>query len=169
MELTQEQKERIRKNRERALAIQKRIREEKEAKERANGALANQEEVEVTRRETKKQKTSSEGNTKEEEEEQVVLEDFEIGASPFVSKKEAMKIYLLPEGTLAVCKYVEKPNPRNKSWKAMKLYHRDEIRRRSRERFGGLQGLIDERRKREYARFEKDMEESRDLFRVDKK
>lgn len=87
------------------------------------------------------------------------LEDFERGAPPHVSKAEAMRVYCLPEGTLAVCRVVaEKDNPRNKNWTKMKLYDRQEIRRRARERFGGLEGLQEERRRREEKRFEKDLE-----------
>ena len=37
-------------------------------------------------------------------------EAFEEGASPWVSKAEAKKMYCLPEGTLAVCAVVEKDN-----------------------------------------------------------
>jgi XPA protein C-terminus len=66
----------------------------------------------------------------------------------FVSKKEAMQTYCLPEGTLAVCSFVEKENPRNKKWAPLKLYNRAEIRRRARERFGGLEGLVKEQQRR---------------------
>jgi len=74
-------------------------------------------------------------------------------------------MYCLPVGTLAVCEVTEKPNPRNGSWTAVKLYRRAELRRRSRERFGGLAGLVNERRRREEKRFEGDMEKMKDVFR----
>ena len=93
------------------------------------------------------------------------LEDFEIGASEHVTKQDAMKLYCLPNGTLAVCEYIEKPNPRNGSWKPMKLYKRSEIRRRARERFGGLEELVAERKKREAKRLEQDMSKAQDFFR----
>ena len=98
------------------------------------------------------------------EEEDVVLEDFEVGASPFVSKSEASQLYCLPEGTLAVCTFVERENPRNKAWAPLKLYKRAEIRRRARERFGGLEGLLEERRKREERRFKKDLKAAENIF-----
>lgn len=66
----------------------------------------------------------------------------------FVSKKEAMQTYCLPEGTLVVCSFVEKENPRNKKWAPLKLYNRAEIRRRARGRFGGLEGLVKEQQRR---------------------
>jgi DNA-repair protein complementing XP-A cells len=67
-------------------------------------------------------------------------------------------------GTLEVCDYIEKDNPRNSKFSKMKLYHRSEIRRRARERFGGLQGLIEERNKREFKRFERDYDEANNIF-----
>lgn len=126
---------------------------------------------------TKKQEVSKEEGIKEgkEQEDSPIsqalnketedkLEEFEIGASDFVSKQDAMKVYCLPTGTLAVCECIEKPNPRNSSWKPMKLYLRSEIRQRARDRFGGLDGLIKERKKREAKRFEKEMDKAKDFF-----
>merc|ERR1712127_1016029 len=74
------------------------------------------------------------------------LEDFELGASEYVSKREATDVYCLPKGTLAVCSFVEKKNPYNMGFTSMKLYNRADIRRLARERFGGLEGLIAEQR-----------------------
>lgn len=68
-----------------------------------------------------------------------------------------------------MCDYVEKDNPRNAKFSKMKLYHRKEIRERSRKRFEGLQGLIEERRKRELKRFQKDFDDVNDIFGSDKK
>ncbi len=99
-----------------------------------------------------------------EHETTVELEDFEIDASPYVTKQEAMKKYCLPAGTLEVCDYIEKDNPRQSKWSKMKLYHRSEIRRRARERWGGLEKLQEERRRRENKRSEKDMEEGYRVF-----
>lgn len=167
-ELTQEQKERIKKNRERALAIQKKRKEEQEleaarrnsVEDSTNGGESNGE------RNVKRQKVESKdiNGSEEEEEDNVELEDFEIGASPFVSKREAMQTYCLPEGTLAVCTFVEKDNPRNKGWAPLKLYDRAEIRRRARARFGGLEGLVEERRKRAEKRFRKDLKTAEKVF-----
>lgn len=145
--LTEEQKELIRQNRERALQLQKKKREcvvvgEDEAKERCEKKI---------RIETKV-------------DEEIDLEEFEIAASKFVTQREAKQVYCLPEGTLAVCSYVEKTNPRGKGFKPMKLYDRAEIRRRARERFGGLDGLIAERNRRAEERFRKDLERNKDLF-----
>ena len=111
------------------------------------------------------EKKEDRGVNGDAEVETLELEEFEVGASKYVTKKEAMKMYLLPEGTLAVCKFEEKPNPHNQRFQPMKLYDRDEIRRLSRERFGGLQGVIEERKRRQDKRFQKDLEETKDLFR----
>lgn len=153
MELTEEQKKRIQNNRERALAIQKR---RKEAAGEA--ALSNSQGGDKAKR----QKVEDEKNQKDEED--MELEDFEVGASQYVTKKEAMQTYCLPEGTLQVCDFVEKENPHHKKWAPLKLYSRKEIRRRARERFGGLDGLQGERKKRAEKVFLKDMEVAKNIF-----
>lgn len=163
--LTPEQLERIRKNRERALELQRqrklcRIAPEDEEGRRtgdehgAGGAAGSGTAPPLKR--LKRTKV---------EEEDVELEDFEVGASEFVTKKEASTVYCLPEGTLAVCQFVERENPHRKGWTPMKLYVRAEIRRRARERFGGLDGLQHERRRREETRFLRDLEKTKDVFR----
>lgn len=152
MELTEEQKERIKKNRERALAIQKRRKEE------AAAALSNS----TGGDKAKRQKLEDESNQKDEKD--MELEDFELGASQYVTKKEATQTYCLPEGTLQVCGFVEKENPHHKKWAPLKLYSRKEIRRRARERFGGLDGLQAERKKRAEKQFLKDMEVAKNVF-----
>ena len=146
MVLTPEQKERMRLNRERALQLQKQGKEKRRQEEN--------EERELKRRK----------KDEEEEEETLEIEAFEEGASEFVTTKEAKLIYCLPEGTLAVCKFVEKENPHHKGWAPMKMYYRSEMQRRSRKRFGGLQGLVAERRKREEKRFAKDIEKAKEIF-----
>merc|ERR1712157_395867 len=108
--------------------------------------------------------TGAEKDIVKNDKEEVELEDFEVGASDYCSKEEAKKTYCLPDGTLAVCAFVEKENPHHKSWKPMKLYCRSEIRRRARDRFGGLEGLISERKKREEKRFRNDLEKAKELF-----
>jgi hypothetical protein len=163
MELTEEQKERIRRNREKALEIRKRRKDEEEKKQHSEEASDAPGPKRWRKSNGQSQSRIAEGWDMNKEE-PVELEDFEEGASEFVSKKDAMKVYCLPEGTLAVCEHEEKQNPRHKGWNAMKLYKRAEIRRRARERYGGLQGLIEERQKREEKRFMKDMERTKDLF-----
>ena len=164
MVLTEEQKQKIKENRERALALKKkkaeeRAAEKKEELEVANATKSNDDEA--LRDDNKNEDSNDEGDNLE-------LEDFEVGASPWVTKDEAMRKYCLPQGTLAVCSYEERPNPRNKSWTPMRLYKRSEIRRRARERFGGLEGLVEERRKRDKKRFANDMAETRDVFKKSK-
>ena len=161
MVLTEEQKRKIQENRERALALKKKKAEERAVAEEATAAAA------------KSTGHTSQGpttNNKDDDsdEDNVELEGFEVGASQYVTKDEAMRKYCLPQGTLAVCSFVEKPNPRNKSWTPMRLYKRSEIRRRARERFGGLEGLVEERRKRDKKRFANDMAETKDVFKKSK-
>ncbi len=174
MVLTEEQRERIRKNRERALQIQKERREEKERKEREIKEDSDKS-IENERPSKKRKTTDSSTKTTSQVSNYTVaedhqyrsdapLEDFEEGASEWISKTEAMTMYCLPEGSMAVCSYEEKENPRNPLFKPMKLYKRSEIRYRAHKRHGGLDGLIKERNKRRQRKLEKDLEEARDIF-----
>ena len=169
MALTEEQKERIRKNREKALEI----RRKKELESAA--AVLDLKKNEGTKQLGRQGKeglndTGMNGEAKQtkyeqgEDEEDLELEDFEVGASEHVTKQQAMKLYCLPEGTLRVCSFIEKDNPHQKKFSAMKLYSRSEIRRRARERFGGLEGLVKERRRRELKKLERDLEATQDVF-----
>lgn len=100
----------------------------------------------------------------EEEKDDVELEEFEVGASEWITKAEAMKMYCVPQGTLAVCQVEERPNPHHASWKPMKLYLRSEVREKGRKRFGGLDGLVEERNQRRKKQLEKDMAKARSIF-----
>jgi XPA protein C-terminus len=160
MELTDEQKERIRRNKERALAIQRKRRSLELVEQSQHGDVAVKSDRSDGEESSKKLRTSA----LDDNDEEVEMEDFEVGASEWVTKKEAMSKYCLPEGTLAVCKYTEKENPHQKGWKPMKLYSRAEIRRRARERFGGLEELKAERLRREVKRFSNDLEKTKNVF-----
>mmetsp|Transcript_23763 Transcript_23763/g.27048 ORF Transcript_23763/g.27048 Transcript_23763/m.27048 type:complete len:155 (-) Transcript_23763:46-510(-) len=152
--LTEEQKLRIQKNRERALEIrrQKRKKEEEEL-EKENTTQST-----LTSKKKKKRINC-------EKENNIELEDFEVDVSNLVSKKEAKEMYCLPEGTLAVCEVVvERENPRNKGFSKMKLYDRSDIRERARKRFGGIDGLRDERNKRSQDKFERDLKQMKNIF-----
>ena len=107
MTLTEEQKERMRKNRERALEIQRKRREEAALKS-ANAAdnkrsLKEGDQGVITKR-SKKQESEGKGKAEDGEDYDDDLEAFEEGASDLVPKTEAKKMYCLPEGSLAVCK-----------------------------------------------------------------
>lgn len=187
MALTEEQKERIRVNREKALEIQRRKKEERLAADRKRelegrlpvvaAAVVDASDSPAKRRKTNdgscgsagievetKGKDSEDSRKREDAAYESDLEEFEMGAPSLVSKGDAMRLYCLPEGTLAVCSYVEKENPRRKTWTPMKLYERSELRRRARERYGGREGLIAERRKREERKLAKDLRNTADLF-----
>lgn len=186
MTLTEEQRERMQKNKERALEIRRR-----KALERGSSCSSRAVE-DITsssgKREIanahctfgtgqKRQKLSQEshgaisemGQDKcsedtDDGEGGVVLEDFEVDASALITKKEAKEKYCLPEGTLVVCSFEEKDNPHRRGWIPMKLYRRSEIRQRARDRFGGLDGLVAERTRRMEKRYLKDLEITKDVF-----
>lgn len=149
MALTEEQQERIRLNREKALALQRKRRQQENTPQSSALSSASKKLKAGENSHKSKKDTKKEGN--------IELELFEQGASEYVTKAEAKSMYCLPEGTLAVCQYTEKPNPHRSSWNPIKLYDRAEIRRRARERYGGMEGLIEERTKRQNRKFEKDM------------
>jgi hypothetical protein len=156
MELTEEQRERSRKNRERALEIQRNKRKIREEEEEAKAKEKN----------AKKRKTdlTTGSGTSDTISSAMPLEDFEVGASEWVSKKEAMSTYCLPEGTLAVCECKERDNPLHKGWKPMKLFRRSEIRQRAHKRFDGMEGLVEERNMRRARKLAKDMKEAEKIF-----
>jgi hypothetical protein len=184
MELTLEQKERIRVNRERALEILKQKREQESATVAAAATTKTNHELlykdnanrhdktdspDTKRHKGNDPKVTKNGTAKKSKEDTVdrvvvILEEFEETASEWVTKAEAKKMYCLPEGTLAVCTCVEKPNPHNKAWTPMKMYSRAEVRTKARTRYGGVEGLIAERQRREENKFAKDMERSQQIF-----
>jgi len=178
MALTQEQKERMEANRLKAFQIrQKKAKEDQKRKEleatdsvathaKRNKIQMDKQPLKHSNNEMKQEQEK--GQTDKHYDENEDLEDFEQGASDLVSKREAKEIYCLPEGTLAVCSYVEKQNPFRKGFTAMKLYKRSEIRQLARKRFGGLDGLIEERKKRERKRYTKDLEETKNVFKGSK-
>jgi len=98
------------------------------------------------------------------EDDNISLEEFEMNASPYISQTEAQRLYCVPLGTLAVCTYIEKPNPRSKSFTPMKLYNRSEVRQRAHVRYGGKAGLIAERERRKKNRSDKDLDEMKNIF-----
>lgn len=153
MVLTADQEARIRANRERALALQKSRKEQEE-----------KEEIQKRNKKDKEEEQNSKRQKLEEDDYDVELEEFEEHASEFVTKTEAMKMYCLPEGTLAVCQFKERDNPHHKGWTPMKMFWRSEIRKRARKRFGGLEELVAERKTRQERRFAKDLEKAKDIF-----
>uniref|UniRef100_A0A7S2PT66 XPA C-terminal domain-containing protein n=1 Tax=Leptocylindrus danicus TaxID=163516 RepID=A0A7S2PT66_9STRA len=170
--LTEEQKERIRKNKERAQALRRNATERRKRQlddVQSTCSVPNAESSAPNKPNKRAHPCNDKGNdgdknNNDDVEDDVVLEDFEIGAAPRVTKKEAMSMYCLPEATLQVCSFVTKENPHRKGWSSMKLYDRSEIRRRARARHGGLEGLAAERKKREQKRFEKVLEQTKDVF-----
>ena len=192
MELSQEQKERIKKNRERALEIQR-----QRQKLCTTAAVKDETPTSATKRSVESNgKMSNESNSKrvkddpsterdqdgskrnedavangastgndDDEYHTDEIELFEENASEYVTKQEAMKVYCLPMGTLDVCRNcITKPNPKHATWSNMKLYLRKEIRYRAHLRYGGMVGLIQERKQRNQNRLQKDMEQSKDIF-----
>jgi DNA-repair protein complementing XP-A cells len=192
MALTEEQKKRIEENRKRALEIRKQKQAEKDRQDNPSSAekgvvtnstggfiFAGEHGQQHKKRKTESETSSalhptattsinkipSNQSKNELDDDEESLEDFEYSATEYITKAEAQRVYCLPQGTLAVCSYTERENPHKKGWSSMKLYSRSEVRRRSRKRFGGKEGLIRERERRKEKRLEKDLEEMKDVFR----
>ncbi|CAN0453858.1 unnamed protein product, partial [Discosporangium mesarthrocarpum] len=66
-----------------------------------------------------------------------------------ITKKEAIGTFLLPEGTIAVLPYIERENPHHASWTKMKLFLKKHVLEYSHKRWGGVEGLERERKRRE--------------------
>lgn len=163
--LTTEQRERIRKNRERALKIQaERKRKLETTEKQKNNHQQQQLQDQIQQDLSKRSKTFVSTSTSIAATSATECEEWELGASEWVSKKEAVSKYCLPEGTLAVCEVSEKDNPHHKGWTTMKLFRRSELRERAYKRYGGKDGLIRERNKREQRRLAKDMKEAENIF-----
>ena len=176
MALTEEQRERIRKNRERALQLQKQRKQQEENQQQQQIKKDHRiEQVSENQSNDNKRKKPSQNESMSSKSPKQVktntentfddpIEPFEEGASEWITKKEAMAIYCLPEGTLAVCECKEQVNPHNKAWAPMKLYRRVEIRHRAHRRYGGLKGLVQERNQRRERKFAKDFGGAKDIF-----
>uniref|UniRef100_A0A7S2WHM1 XPA C-terminal domain-containing protein n=1 Tax=Eucampia antarctica TaxID=49252 RepID=A0A7S2WHM1_9STRA len=171
MALTEEQRERMRMNRERALEIRRKKMEEaadEAAKKKDSAKGKGIHSISGVNNNNNKRGGDDEKAVLLEEEEDVELEEFEIGVSQFVTKREAMQTYCLPDATLSICPFIERDNPRNKNWNTMKLFYRSDIRRRARERHGGILGLVEERNKRKRKQLERDLENNKDIFKRNK-
>lgn len=182
MELTEEQRERIRVNRERAFEIQKQRRKEKEEQElqqreqhhqqrqeQQENSYLDQSSDSITKIQVDRQNKNEIGNiikTKQHDENiNDEIEDWEHDVSIYVTKHDAKTIYCLPEGTISCCQIIiEKDNPKNKHFTKCKLYLRSEIRQRSYKRYGGLTGLQQERNKRQQLLHEKHIKQAQDIF-----
>ncbi|CAM9136450.1 unnamed protein product [Ectocarpus sp. 4 AP-2014] len=82
----------------------------------------------------------------------------------FVSTKDVKDTYLLPQGTIAVLKFVERDNPHHSSWTKMKLFLRREVVAYSYKRWGSEDGLAAERRRRESLKYDRSLARTKGIF-----
>eukprot|EP00639_Heterosigma_akashiwo_P029346 CAMPEP_0194687230 /NCGR_PEP_ID=MMETSP0295-20121207/16079_1 /TAXON_ID=39354 /ORGANISM="Heterosigma akashiwo, Strain CCMP2393" /LENGTH=166 /DNA_ID=CAMNT_0039575415 /DNA_START=1 /DNA_END=501 /DNA_ORIENTATION=- len=66
-----------------------------------------------------------------------------------ITKAEVVQMFCLPEGTIKVLDFIEKENPRHGTWTPMKLFLQKQVKKYSHDRWGGLEGLLQERRRRD--------------------
>ena len=83
-----------------------------------------------------------------------------------INKSDSMARYLVPEDTMRILKFTTKKNPRNPKFADMKLYLVKHVREKSFKRWGDAQGLLNELDRREKDRFERGLKECEDALAV---
>lgn len=81
-----------------------------------------------------------------------------------IARGECISAYLIPEDSLKVLKFMNKENPHHVGWTPMKLYLRKHVVELALRRFGTLQALEDEKKKREAAKFERSLVKTDDIL-----
>jgi DNA-repair protein complementing XP-A cells len=81
-----------------------------------------------------------------------------------ISRGECISAYLIPEDSLKVLKFMNKDNPHHVGWTPMKLYLRKHAVELALRRFGTLEALEDEKKKREAAKFERSLVKTDDIL-----
>jgi hypothetical protein len=74
----------------------------------------------------------------------------------YMSKSEVSIQYLLPQDSILLMKFINKPNPRNKGWASMKLYLRKHAKVKSYKRWNNEEGLQNEIERRGKEKYERD-------------
>ncbi|CAM9441049.1 unnamed protein product [Choristocarpus tenellus] len=85
-----------------------------------------------------------------------------------ITKKEATSVYLLPEGTIAILKFLEKDNPHHTSWTKMKLFLRKQVLEYSHKRWKGAEGLQAEVERREELKWNRAVARTKGVFKQKK-
>ena len=81
-----------------------------------------------------------------------------------VPSGDAAATYLLPKNTLKCLASVERSNPRQPTWRPMKLYLRRDLEVQADRRWGDAEKLDEERRRREAAKLAKSEKSARSFF-----
>jgi len=81
-----------------------------------------------------------------------------------ISRTELISEYLIPLDSIKLMKCMTKPNPHNSYWTPMKLYLRKHARLKAFDRFGGVEGLEEEVKRRKNLKFEKEFAQTKDLL-----
>lgn len=81
-----------------------------------------------------------------------------------ISRAECMSQYLLPEDTVKCMKSQKKNNPHHAGWTPMRLYLRKHAINLSIQRFGSVEALEVEKKKRSTAKFEKTLKETENIL-----
>jgi len=151
--LSQEQLDRIRDSREKALALKRKREAEAEVSTESGGGEKVGPQCEVCR--------STELLDQQRLEAFAVsvckkcvdkMDDYDL-----MSKADASSQYLLPDDTLNFLPHKEKSNPHNKTWAPMKQFLRKQVRDQSYERWKDEDGLRAEKTRRDKLKYERDL------------
>ncbi|KAG5192111.1 hypothetical protein JKP88DRAFT_352052 [Tribonema minus] len=85
-------------------------------------------------------------------------------AYELMTKADVQKLFLLPEGTIRVLKYVERENPRNKGWTPMRLYLHKDARVWALKRWSTVEALEEERKRRDAKKWEESVKRTKGVF-----
>jgi DNA repair protein len=81
-----------------------------------------------------------------------------------ITKSECASAFLVPLDEMKWMKYHERTNPLKSGWKPMKLFLRKHAKEVAIRRFGSLEGLEAEKKKREELRFQRGLEKTREVL-----
>ena len=154
-ELTEEQKERIEQNRKRALELL--------AKRCAIGAIG---EIDKPKCQTATCKSENIDLSINEIFGETICSVCKLKTSDFelISKSEVQSSYLIPVDTIKMMKFSTKNNHFNSHWAPIHLYLRKHAKERATERFGSLEAMESEKKKRECKKFERENAKTEDIL-----
>jgi hypothetical protein len=179
MELTEEQKQKIEENRRQAL---KRLQEAK--RKRSEEEIREKELNELAVEAESKRKKSTLTCTVIDEETQEICGKSPVNESLYnhfqltvcrsckracnlyecITKSECVTEYLITEDIIKSMPYMERDNPHNPGWKPMKLYLRKHALEAALNRFGSIESLHQEKKRREAAKLDKNIIDTEDFL-----
>jgi hypothetical protein len=82
-------------------------------------------------------------------------------------KSDVQTNFLLPEGTIAVLRYLERRNPKHPGFTSMRMFLKAQVREKAYIRFGGPEGLEAEKTKRNVRKWQTTLLKTKEVFSSD--